>query len=121
RLAHRRPAGEYDKVRGLQAAHLVVEILEVAGNARKTAIALVVVGGHVDRICERPSEGLEALTVFAGLGDFVKALLGLLDEVARGRIDGCVEGIVDDIAADADELSPLRKLIDRTAIFLGVD
>ena len=121
RLAHRRAAGEDDEVGGLQAAHLLVEILEAGGNARKAAVALVGVGRHVDRIGERPAEGLEALAVFARLGDLVEALLGLLDQVARGRIDRRVIGDVDDIAADADELAPLRELVDRAAIFLGVD
>ena len=36
-------------------------------------------------------------------------------------VDRRVEGAVDDVGADIDELAALRQLIDRAAIFLGID
>ena len=112
-LAHGGAAGEDDEVGGLQPAHFFIEVLEARRNAGKPAIALVGAGGHVDGIGQGAGEGMEALAVFAGFGEAVERLLGALDQVLGGFLDGRVEGLVHDVGADADELAALGQLIDR--------
>ena len=101
RLAHAGSAGDDDEVGGLQAAHLVVEVVEPGGDAAQVAVALVGLGGHVDGELQRLGEALESAAVFAALGDLIKALLRFLDLLARRRVDGRVIGDVDDVLADA--------------------
>ena len=48
-------------------------------------------------------------------------MFGGLDEIACGHVDRCVEGCIDDVGADIDELAALRQFIDGAAIFLGID
>ena len=67
---------------------------------------------HIYGFDQRFAEELEALSVFAGLGDLIEALLGGLDEIARGQVDGRVIGGVDDVRTDIDELAALRQFID---------
>ena len=47
-LAHARAAGDDDEVRGLQAAHQPVEVVEPGGEARQVPVALVGGAGEVD-------------------------------------------------------------------------
>ena len=92
--------------------------VESAGQA---AIALIGGTCHVDGVGQGLHDGLEALAVFAGLGHGIERLLGALDQVLGTVLDIGVEGLVDHLGADADELPALGELIDRAAIFLGVD
>ncbi len=120
-FAHGGAAGEDDEIGGLEAAHLFIEVLEARRNAGKPAIALIGAGGHVDGIGQGAGEGMEALAVFAGFGEAVEGLLGALDEIAGGFLDGRIEGLVHDVGADADELAALGQLINHAAIFFGID
>ena len=90
-------------------------------DARQSAVALIGACRHVDRIGQRPREGLEALAVFAGLGHLIERLLGALDQVLGRVLDVGIEGLVHEVGADADQLAPLRQLVDGAAIFLGID
>src|SRR4029453_9915736 len=92
-----------DEMGGLQPAHPLIEVVEARGKTGQAAVAPVCVGGHVDGLRQRGGEGLEALAVFAGLGQLVELLLGVLDLGGGGRIDGRVEGGVDHRLADLDE------------------
>ena len=85
------------------------------------AVALVGLGGHVDGDLQRVGEALEAAVVAAALGDGVEAPLGLLDLVARARIDRRVIGDVDDVLADLDQLAADREVVDGAAVVEGVD
>ena len=84
-------------------------------------VALVGLGGHVDGDLERVGKALEAAVVAAGLGDLVEAPLGLLDLLARARIDRRVIGDVDDVLADRDQFAPHGEIIDAAAVVVGVD
>ena len=120
-LAHAGAAGEDDQVGRLQAAHLAVEVVQAGGEAGELAVALVGVRRHVDRGGQRLREALEAAVVAAGLGQLVEPALGILDLVARREIDRRVEGDVDHVLADADQLAPDRQVVDGAAVVLGVD
>ena len=74
-------------------------------SAGQLAVALIGVRRHVDGGGERLREALEAAVVAAGLGQFVKLALGILDLVARREIDRRVEGDVDHVLADAGSAS----------------
>ena len=99
----------------------MVEVGEAGGKSRQAAIAPVGIGGHVDGIGQRRGEGLEARAVFAGLGKLVKLLLGTLDLGRRGRVDGRIEGGVDHLLADPDELAADGEVVDGAAVILGID
>ena len=120
-LAHAGAPGDDDEVGRLQAAQLVIEIVEAGRDAAEVAVALIGPGGHVDRDLQRVGEFLEAAAVLAALGDLVEPLLRLLDLVARAGIDGRVIGDVDDVLADLDQFAPDRQIVDRAAIVFGVD
>ena len=90
-FAHAGAAGEDDQVGWLQAAHHAVEIVEPGGDARQLAVALKGVRGHIDGGGERLRETLEAAVVAAGLGQLVEPSLGVLDLIARRKIDRRVD------------------------------
>ena len=121
RLAHAGTARENDEVGGLQAAHVAVEIGEAGRDPAERPLALVGPGGHVDRDLERVGEALEAAVVAAGLGDLIEAPLGLLDLIARARIDRRVIGDIDDVLADRDQFAPHRQVVDVAPVIVGVD
>ena len=121
RLAHRGAPGDDDQVGGLQAAHAVVEIGEAGGETRQAAIAPIGIGRHVDGVGERGGERLEARAVFAGLGELVELLLGVLDLHRRRRIDRRIEGRVDHGLADLDQLAADGEVVDGAAVILGID
>ena len=120
-LAHAGTAGDDDQVGRLQAAHLAVEILEAGREARELAVALIGARRHVDRGGERGLEFLEAAVVAAGLGELVEPALGVLDLLARREIDRRVEGDIDHVLADLDQLAPDREVVDRAAVVHRVD
>ena len=121
RFAHAGAAGEDDQVRLLQSAHHAVEIVQPGGNAGQLPVALESVRGHIDRGRERLREALEAAVVAAGLGQFVKPALGVLDLVARRKIDRRVERDIDHILADLNQCAADREIIDGVAVILGID
>ena len=66
-------------------------------------------------------EFLEAAAVTSGLGKIVKPALGILDLLARREIDRRIEGDVDHVLADLDQIAPDREVIDGAAVIHGVD
>ena len=98
----------------LQAAHLGVEIAQAGGDARQLSVALEGLGGHVDGGRERLREALEAAVVAAGLGEFVELALGVLDLRARREVHRRVEGDVDHVLADPDQVAAQRHVVDRS-------
>ena len=105
----------------LQAAHLGVEVAQAGGDARQPSVALEGVGRHVDGDVQRLRESLEAAVVAAGFGQFVELALGVLDLRARREIHRRVEGDVDHVLADPDQVAAQRHVVDRPAVILGVD
>ena len=101
-FAHARPAGEDDEVRGLQAAHHAVEIVEARRCAGKLTVALKSVGGHVDGGSKGLGEALKTSIVPTGLGQFVEPSLGVFDLIAWRKVDRCVVRDVDHVLADLD-------------------
>ena len=120
-FAHAGPTGEDDQVGGLQTAHLIIEIGQACCQTGKAAVALIGARRHVDRCRERLGEALETRIVTAGLGNFVKLSLGLLDVLQRGRIDRRIIGEVHHVLADRDQVAADREIVDRAAVILGVD
>ena len=120
-LAHAGTAGDDDQVGGLQAAHLVVEVLQAGCQAGEPAVALVGARRHVDRGGKRRFEPLEAAAVAPDLGELVEPALGVLDLLARREIDRRVEGDVDHVLADRDQLAPDREVVDRAAVVHRID
>ncbi len=121
RLTHRGAAGDDDEVGRLQAAHALVEIGETGGEAGEAAVAAIGVRRHVDGVGEGCGERLEARAEAARLGKLVELLLGLLDLVGGGGVDGRIEGRVDHDLADRDELAADGEVVDGAAVILGVD
>ena len=121
RLAHAGPAGEDDEVGFLQAAHLAVEVAQAGRKPGQFAVALIGMRRHVERGGERRLEAQEAAAVAPGLGQFVEAPLGVLDLLARREVDRRVEGDVDHVLADLDEIAPDREIVDGAAIVRRVD
>ena len=121
RLAHARTAGDDDEIGRLQTAELPVEIGHAGRDARQLAVALVGLGGHVDRGRQRIGEALEAAVVAPAFGDLVEPALGLLDLRAGRMVDRRVIGDVDHLLADRDEAAPDREIVDHAAVIGGVD
>src|ERR1700734_2094855 len=121
RLTHAGTASEDHKIGCLQAAHLAIKLGKPGRDAAQLAVPLVGLRGHVDGRRQRFGEALEAAVVPPGLGDLVQAPLGLLDLLARARIDRRVKGDIDDILADRNEFAPHGEVIDAAAIVVSVD
>ena len=85
------------------------------------AVALIGARRHVDRGGERRLEFLEAAAVASGLGELVEPPLGVLDLVARREIDRRVEGDIDHVLADLDQVAPDREVVDRAPVVHGID
>jgi hypothetical protein len=64
---------------------------------------------------------LKAPAIAPDLRELIEATLGILDLVARREIDRRVEGDVDHIFADGDQLAPGREVVDRTPIVHRID
>ena len=101
-FAHARAAGKNDQVRGLQAAHLAVEIGQAHRQPGKAAVALVSARRHVNRGRQRLGEALKAGIVTARLCDLVEPPLGVFDVLQRSRLNRCVIGEVHHILTDRD-------------------
>ena len=121
-LAHAGTAGDDDQVGRLQAAHLGVEIAQAGGDAGQSCRR----AGRPWPPCRRATvsacaEALEAAVIAAGLGQFVELALGVLDLRARREIHRRVEGDIDHVLADPDQVAAQRQVVDRAAVILGVD
>jgi len=121
RLAHAGPAREDDEVGFLQAAHLAVEVAQAGCKSGQFAVALIGMRRHLERGGERGLEAQEAAAIASGLRQVVEAPLGVLDLLARREVDRRVEGHVDHLLADLDEIAPDREIIDGAAIVRRVD
>ncbi len=120
-LAHGRAAGEDDEVGGLQPAHHPVEIDQPRRDARQLAFALIRLSRHVDGRGQRVGEALEAAVVAPGLGEREQFALGLFDLLARRGFDGGVEGRVDHVLADGDQLPAGGEVGDGAPVIQRVD
>ncbi len=98
-----------------------IEVLELGRQARQLAVALIGVGRHLERRGQRRFESLEAAAVTADLGELVQAPLGVLDLLARREIDRRVEGDIDHVLADLDQIAPDREVVDRASVIGGID
>ena len=107
-FSHAGTAGDDDEVGVLQAAHLGVEVAQSGGDAGQLSVALERIGRHVDGDRERLRKALEAAVVAAGLGELVELPLGVLDLGAGGKVDRRVEGDVDHVLADPDQVAAQR-------------
>ncbi len=120
-FAHAGPAGQDDQIRGLQAAHLGVEIGQAGGETRQAAVALIGASSHIDRRGEGMSEALETRIVTSRFGDFIEFPLGILDMMLRRRFDRRVVSEIDHIFADGDQVAADRQVVDRAPVIFGID
>ena len=67
------------------------------------------------------AEALEAAVIAAGFGQFVQPALGILDLRARREIHRRVEGDIDHVLADPDQVAAQRQFVDGAPVILGVD
>ena len=109
------PAGEDQKVGGMQPAELPVEVDQAGGNAGQLPVPLEGLRRHLHRPVQGVGEGDEALGRTTGLRQGEKLLLGLLDLVARGQL-GVGGGFGGDLSADADQIPPERQVIDGAGV-----
>jgi len=70
---------------------------------------------------ERLRKALEAAVIAAGFGQLVEPSLSVLDLGPWCKIHRCVEGDVDHVLADPDQVAAQRQLVDRAPVILGVD
>ncbi len=120
-FAHARTTSEDHEIGGLQAAHVSVEIGKARCNAAKGTVALVSLRRHVDGGRQRLGKAPEAPVVPPRLRNLVEAPLRLLDLIAGTRIDRRIEGDVNDILADRDQLAPHREIVNAAPVIVGVD
>ena len=120
RFAHSGPTGNDDQIGRLQTTHFAVEIREPGGQARELAIALIGSRGHVDGSGECRLELLEPAPVAASLRELVQPTLGVLDLVARRELHRRVEGDIDHVLADLNELAPDGEIIHSPPVIEGV-
>ncbi len=118
RLAHRRSAREDQKVGGVQAAQLLVQVVQTGGQARQLALALIGLARHFDGARQRLREGHEARRRLARLGQGIQRLFGLFDLFVGGRLG--VGRLLDDLAANADQLAAQGQIIDDAGVVGGV-
>jgi hypothetical protein len=63
-----------------------------------------------------------AVTVItAGLGEFIELAFGILDLRTRRKIHRRIEGDIDHVFADPDQVAAQRHVVDRAAVVLRVD
>ena len=98
-----------------------IEIGQAGRQPGQAAVALIGARGHVDGRGQRLGKALEAAFVAAGLGEFVKLALGVLDMALRRRVDRRVVGEVDHVLADGDQVAADREVIDGAPVVLGID
>ena len=120
-LAHAGAPGDDHEIGGLQAAHIAIEIGKAGRDPGQAPVALKGLRRHIDGGGQGVREALKAALVAAGLGNRIELALGLLDLLARARVDRRVIGRVDDILADEDQIAAKREIVNGAAIVLGID
>ena len=113
-LTHRGATGEDQKVRGVQAAQLLVQIHQAGRHARQPAVTAIGLGGHLDG----PAQGIGKVDKAgggrAGLGQCIELSLCGLDMVAGGAV--AVIGRRCNVAANSDQVAAKGQIIDHTGI-----
>ena len=104
-FAHAGAAGDDDQIGRLQAAHLDIEIAQAGGNSRQLSVALKRFRRHVDGNGKRLRETLEPTVIAAGFGKLIQPALGILDLRARREVNRRVEGDIDHVGADVDQVA----------------
>ena len=105
----------------MQPTHFAVEILETGREPGELAFTLVGTRGHVDGRCQCGLELLKSSAIAPGFCQIVQAALGVLNLIARREIDRRVEGDVDHVLADLNQVAPDREIIDRATIIDRID
>ncbi len=120
-LAHRGTTGKHDQVRMLQTTHQTVQFAQACGNTGKGTFT--VIGGvrHLDGFGQGVAKRDEPAFAAAGFCKFEQAALGIIDLLGGGHIDRGVEGDIDHVLADADQIATDRQVVDGPAIIFGVD
>ncbi len=119
-LAHARASGEDDQVGVVETAEEIVEVGEAGGHAREAARLMGGVG-HLQRCLQRARKVGEAARGLAGCGKPVEAFFRLADLVVGGGFEVFVEGVVDHVLAERDQLAADEEIVDQVAVLLGVD
>ena len=120
-LAHRRAAGKDHQIRGVQAAEFVVEIDKAGGDADGLAAFLERRLGAVDGARQCGAKGEEATFALSRGCEIEQLFLGAFDLLGGAVVEILAEGIVDHIFAERDQLTPQVKVVDVTAVILGID
>ena len=122
-LAHARPAGENNEVRGLQAAEPAIEAPEARGHAGDAAVMVKRQLGAFGSLAQRLIQGLHSAPGVSRLGEPEQTAFGLLDD-GHGAVlmlqPGLI-GIPQDLLTQRDQLAAHIQIIDRTAVILGID
>ncbi len=105
----------------MQPAGLLVQVAQSGGQARDVAGAVERPLGGADRLGHRRLEGDEALIGAPVRGEVEQRLLGVLHLAHAVQFRLGAEGVVDHHLADVDELAAQPGIVDRAAIFAGVD
>ncbi len=121
RLSHARPARENHQIRYVQAAHLRVQVTQSGGQAGHVAGALECTLRTLDRLGQRVLEAHEAAGNAAIGGELEQRLLGRLDLLSAIEFRIGTERVVDHRFADVDQLPSQPGVVDRAAVFAGVD
>ncbi len=117
RLAHRRAGGEDDQVAGLEAAGLLVEVLEARRRAGEGGLghrqAVQLVGLLVEDVRDRA----DLLLAVVG-GDLQHGALGLLHQLARRGLPGEDAGL--DLVGGGEQRPQLEVVVDDPAVLARV-
>ena len=120
-LAHAGTPGDDHKIGRLQATHVAIEVGEASRDPRQAPVALIRFCRHIDGGRQGIGKTLKSALVAAGFGDRIEFAFGVLDLLARARVNRRVVSRVDDILADEDEIAAQCEIVDGAAIILGVD
>ena len=105
----------------MQPAHLAVQIAQPGGDAGHVAGALERRLGRAQRLGQRALERHEPALLAAAVRQVEQRLLGDLDLRAAVQLGLGAEGVVDHGLAEIDQLPPQPCVVDRAAVFAGVD
>ncbi len=105
----------------MQPAQQAIEILQAGRHAGHRALAAHRRFRHVDGFDNRLTKGRQAAFDLARFGQVIEALFGAFDLAMGIVVQVVLEGVVDHILAQGDELAPEIKVVDGAAVVLGVD
>ena len=88
---------------------------------RQLAVALKGFCRHIDGNGEGLRKALEPAVIATGLGQLIQPAFGILDLRPRRKIHRRVEGDIDHVLADPDQVAAQRELVDGAPVILGVD